>query len=171
MFSTLCNSPSKLWKSGKNLQRVSKIEVFINKYDGKGKNNPSRPINWKKIEKNNPTITLNILFFKKDNKKEISKNNSARDKQLIFLMVSEGEKMVLSCGKITICTLFSGKVLTNNCDFYCLNCLHSFGTKIKVKSHERICKSHDFCDIMSEQNKILKYIYFQKSIKIPFLFV
>ena len=29
-------------------------------------------------------------------------------------------------------------------DFYCLNCLHSFRTENKLKSHEKVCKNKDF---------------------------
>ena len=33
--------------------------------------------------------------------------------------------------------------------FYCLNCLHSFATKNKVESHEKVCKKKDSCEIAS----------------------
>ena len=44
-------------------------------------------------------------------------------------------------------------------DCYCWNCLHSFRTKNKLKSHEKICKSKDFCGIImpSEKDKILEF--------------
>ena len=29
-------------------------------------------------------------------------------------------------------------------DFYCLNFLHSFGTKDKLESHEKACENKDF---------------------------
>ena len=32
--------------------------------------------------------------------------------------------------------------------FYCLNCLHSFRTENKFKSHEIVCKNKDFCGIV-----------------------
>ena len=31
-------------------------------------------------------------------------------------------------------------------DFYCLDCLHSFRTENKLKSHEKVCKNKTFCD-------------------------
>ena len=65
-----------------NLERVSNIKPFINKYNWKGINYPSKIDDWKTLEKSNPTIALNILYVKE---KEIypayiSKHNSTREK-------------------------------------------------------------------------------------------
>ena len=35
----------------------------------------------------------------------------------------------------------------HNGDFYCLNCLHSYRKKSKLKKHEKICKNYDFCNL------------------------
>ena len=50
---------------GKNPERLRKIKPFINKYTWKGINFPSEKSDWKKIEKNNRTIALNVLYAKK----------------------------------------------------------------------------------------------------------
>ena len=44
-------------------------------------------------------------------------------------------------------------------DFYCLNCLHSFRTESKLKSHEKVCQNKDFCGIVMswEENNILEF--------------
>ena len=47
------------------MQRTTKIKPFINKYNWEEINLPSEKDNWKKIEKNNVTITLNILYAKR----------------------------------------------------------------------------------------------------------
>ena len=54
-------------------------------------------------------------------------------------------------------------------DFCCLNCLHSFRTENKLKSHEKAYKVKDFCiiEMPSEKNKILKPNQQTKSEKIP----
>ena len=56
-------------------------------------------------------------------------------------------------------------------DFYCLNCLHSFRTKNKLKSHAKICKNKDFCGIVmqSEKNDILEFNHYMRSGKIPYI--
>ena len=40
------------------------FKPFINKYDWKGKNYPSKIDDWKTFDKNNWTITFNILYIK-----------------------------------------------------------------------------------------------------------
>ena len=56
-------------------------------------------------------------------------------------------------------------------DFCCLNCLHLYRAKDKLKEHENVCKDHDYCyvKIRNENNKILKYNPGEKSIKDPFI--
>ena len=44
--------------------RVSYIKPFINKYNWKRINFPSKIDDWKKLEKSNPTMVLNILYTK-----------------------------------------------------------------------------------------------------------
>ena len=55
--------------------------------------------------------------------------------------------------------------------FYCLNCLHSYKTKDKLKKHGNVCKNHDYCyvEIPREDSKILKYNHGEKSMRTPFL--
>ena len=54
---------------------------------------------------------------------------------------------------------------------YCLNCFHPYTTEKKLKKHERICNDHYFCHLKmsDEDNKILKYIPEEKSLKAPFI--
>ena len=43
--------------------------------------------------------------------------------------------------------------------FYCLNCFHSYHTLNKLKKHERICNSHDYCCTdMPKENEKIKYL-------------
>ena len=75
-------------------EKVSNIKPFINKYNWEGINYPSLIDDWKKFEKNNLTISLNILYIKE---KEIlpgyiSKHNSTCEKQIILLIAPNKEK-------------------------------------------------------------------------------
>ena len=56
-------------------------------------NFPSEKDNWKKIEKNNATIAISVLHAKKEKiyPAYVSKHNSNREKQVIFLMISNEE--------------------------------------------------------------------------------
>ena len=44
-------------------------------------------------------------------------------------------------------------------DFYSLKCPHSFKTRNKVESHEKICNNKDFCGVVipSEDTDILEF--------------
>ena len=55
--------------------------------------------------------------------------------------------------------------------FCCLNCLHLYRAKDKLKEHENVCKDHDYCyvEIRNENNKILKDNPGEKSMKVPFI--
>ena len=50
----------------KDPQIVSNIKPFINDYNLEGISHPSKIEDWKRFEKNNLTIALNILYIKKD---------------------------------------------------------------------------------------------------------
>ena len=86
-----------------------------------------------------------------------SKYNLKRENQVILLMILM-VKMTLSCSK-KLPALFRGITSNNNRDFYCINCLHLYGTENKLKKHENISKHHDYCyvEMPNQDNKILKY--------------
>ena len=80
----------------KDPQRISKIKPFINQYDWKGINFPSHKEDWKKIESNNKSVALNILFVPYNAEKirfaYKSKHNSKRQNQVILLMIADSKK-------------------------------------------------------------------------------
>ena len=81
-------------KINKHSQRVSKIKPFTEQYNWKDIDFPSTSKDWKKFELNNE-IALDILYVPHNTKKiEIaykSKHNLTREKQVILLMISNGE--------------------------------------------------------------------------------
>ena len=50
-----------------------------------------------------------------------------------------------------------------------MNCLNSFKTENKLRSHEIVCKNKDFCGIPSEKDKILEFNQYMKPDKIPYI--
>ena len=52
-----------------------------------------------------------------------------------------------------------------------MNCVQSFRTENKLKSHEKVCKNKDFCEtVMSlEKEKILEFNQYMKSDKMQFI--
>ena len=67
--------------------------------------------------------------------------------------------------------LLRGIISKLKSDFYCLNCLHSFRTENKLKSHEKSYKNKDFCGIAmsSEKDNILEFNQYMKSDKMPYI--
>ena len=61
----------------KDPQKITKIKLFIKKYNWEGINFPSEKDDWKKIQKSNRTIVLNVFYPKKSTYATyVSKHNS-----------------------------------------------------------------------------------------------
>ena len=165
MLSIPCNSHVKLWRNKKDLQRITRIKSFINKYNWKGINFPSEKDDWKKLEKNNVTIALTVLYATKEKiyPAYVSKYNSNCEKQVNFLMISKGEKQrkvksegceikpkgceaksegqrwhYLAVKKLS--ALLRRITSKHHGSFYCLNCLYYFGTEKKLDHIKKYVK-------------------------------
>ena len=77
--------------------------------------------------------------------------------------------MALSSSK-NISGLLRRITSNHNGDFYCLNCLHPYTTGKKLRKHKRKCNDHGFWHLKlpDEDNRILKYISGETSLKVPF---
>ena len=147
------------------LQRISKIKPFVNKYNWKGVNYPSKIYDCKKCKKSKPQIDL---MFKKI--EYISclhyeiKHNSWKPNDTLNFSNREGWHY-LAVKELS--DLFRGLFSKNNDDFYCLKYLHSFRTKSRLESHEKVCENTDFCGVVisSEDTRILQFSQYWKSDK------
>ena len=154
-------------------EKISKIRPFIDQYNWKDIYFPPTNKDWKKFELNNK-VALNILYIPHNTKKiqlaYRSKYNLIYDRQIILLMISDGEKWHYLVVK-NLSGLFKGIVSNHYGDFYCLNCFHYYRTKIKLEAHKKICESHDYChvEMRSKDNNIIKYNHGEKSMKLAFL--
>ena len=76
-------------------ERISKIKPFINQYHWKDIDFPLTNKDWKKFELNNEVV-LNILYIPHNTRKiqgvYKSKNNLTCEKQVILLLITNGEK-------------------------------------------------------------------------------
>ena len=160
-------------KINDNPERISKIKPFIEKYNWKDIYFPSTSKDWRKFELNNE-VALYILYVLHGTKKiEIaykSKHDLTREKQVILLMISNGENWHYLIVK-NLSRLLRGITSNHDGDFYCLNCFHSYRTKNKLDAHKKICENHDYCHIEmpTKDNNIIKYNQGEKSIKLPFI--
>ena len=158
----------------KDPPKMSKIKPFTDHYNWKETDFPSHSKDCKTFEQNNKTIGLNILFVPHNTEKirltYKPKHNFKRENQIILLMITDGKKWHYLTVKILSALL--KRVSSNHIgDFYCLNCFHLYRTKNKLKKHERVSNDHDYCyaGMPDKGNKILKYIYGEKSLKAPFM--
>ena len=104
-------------------ERISKIKPFINQYSWKDIDFPPTSKDWKNFEFNNE-VALNILYGPYNTRKiqvaYKSKNNLTCDKQVILLMITNGEKWHYLTVK-NLSGLLRGITSTHKEDFYCLN--------------------------------------------------
>ena len=113
----------------KDPQRITKIMAFIDQYNLKEIDFPSNKNDWKKFELINKSVALEILYVP-DNTEKIrraykSKYNLEREKQVILLLISDGEKWHYLAAK-KLSALLWGITSKHEGDFCCLNCFYSF---------------------------------------------
>ena len=154
-------------------ERTKIIEAFIDQYNWDEINFPSDQKDWKEFESNNKSIALNVLYVPHNTKKirhaYKSKYNLKRKNQVILLMITDGTKWHYLAVK-TLSGLLRGITGNNRGDFYCLNCLHSYTTKNRLKKHQKICENHEYCKLeMAKKGSVLKNISGEKSIMTPFV--
>ena len=132
-------------------ERMSKIKPFIEQY------------NWKEIDfpsTSKDSIYLifcaYLIILKKY--KLLINQNIIREKQVILLMITDGENWHYLVVK-NVPGLLKGITSNHKEDFYCLNCFHSYRTKHKLEEHKKICENHDYChvEMPTKDNNIIKY--------------
>ena len=75
-----------------------------------------------------------------------SKHNLTREKQVVLLMITDGEKWhYLAVTRLS--GLLRGVTSNNNGDFDCLNCFCSYRTKNKLDLHKKVCENRDYCQV------------------------
>ena len=99
-----------------------------------------------------------------------SKHNLTREKQVILLMISNGENWHYHVIE-NLPGLLRGITSNHKEGFYCLNCFHSYRTKNKLEAHKKICENNEYChvEMPTKDNNIVKYNQGEKSIKLPFI--
>ena len=131
-------------KIDKNHQRTSKIRPFIDQYNWKDIDYPATSKDWKKFEQNNELIAINILCVPHNTRKihiaYKSRHNLTREKQVILLMITDGEKWHCLIVK-NLTGLLRGVTSNHNGDFYCLNCFHLYSTKARLEAHKKYAKT------------------------------
>ena len=123
-------------KINRDPQRISKIKPFIEQYNWNGIEFPATSKDWKKFERNNESIALNVLYVPYKTKKISlaykSKHNLNLEEKVILLMISNGGKWHYTT-VTRLSGLLKGVTSNHNDDFHCLNCFHAFRTKNRLE--------------------------------------
>ena len=94
MFSIFCTIALNYQKVKNNPETVSKIRPFINNLDWNNINFPPQEQDYKTFEINNKSIALNILQINEQKISQCYKSefNKTREKQVILLIITAGQK-------------------------------------------------------------------------------
>ena len=159
----------------RNPERISKLKPFIDNYNWNSIDFLAGHKDSYAFEKNNKDIAINILYVpcktKEIRQACISKHNKTRNIHANLLLITDGTGNWHYLVIKSISGLLRGVTSKHYDDFYCLNCFQSYTTEKKLRKHEKVCKKHDFCNLKmpDEDNKILKYVSGEKSLKVPFV--
>ena len=129
------------------------MKPFIVKYSWEKINCPSQNDDYKKIEKNNLTISLSVFYTKKEkNTPCLHFEASFKAGKQVILIIPNGEEFYYIAVKKL-------PVLSRKITFLLSKLPSSFRTKYKLDSHKNVCKNKDFCDVImsSEETKILDF--------------
>ena len=155
-------------------EEIYNITPYIKQYEWNDIDFPSHKKDWNKFKKNNNTVALNVLFFPYNTKQitpaYVSRDNSDRENQVIFLMITDVKKWHYTFVK-RLSALLKRITSKHDGDFYCINCFYSFTAKNAFKKHENVCKVHDYCyvEMLDKDNNILKYNSGEKYVSVPFI--
>ena len=118
-----------------NPERISKIRPFINNLDWDDINFPPPEQDYKTLEMNNKSIALSVLHTQSDGKISHlyrSEFNKTREKQVILLMITDGQKQHYLAVKRLNALL---KEKTGHSGDYCLDCFKLFRNKSSFQKH------------------------------------
>ena len=125
-------------------ERISSIKSLIDQYNWKEIDLSSRSKDWKKFESNKKPIVLNILHAPHNTEKMRhaykSKYNLKRENQVIFLVITDGEKWHYLAVK-SLSALLRGITGNNNGYFYCFIVFAHILQKIGLKSIKTYAKT------------------------------
>ena len=160
----------------KDRQRISRLRPYENQYNWEGLDFPVSIKKIDRFEKNNPEISVNVLFNnKKNQKKNIyttcrSRRNGKCKKQVNLLMIVDGEKRHYTAIKNITRVLSKLNRKTQDAYHCCVNCLNGFRTESARDKRHEYCSSnsHVKVNMPNEKKKWLKFHDGQYQFKIPF---
>ena len=158
---------------GRDLDRIpKKLLDYTEKLDWNGIDFPASASDYKKFEKLNEDIALNVFFFlfnEEDNKNDIetinveqeyiSNYNFTRKIHIALLQISDGKKWYFLALKSeqdnngflrptkSFSRLMASIPSRNHERHYCFGCFHSFRCEATLEKHTELCRDNDACKI------------------------
>ena len=177
-------------EKGNHLDRISsKLLEYTYKLDWNGIDFSAPTPDYKRFEKHNEVIALNIVHVPNEENIDvrpeyISKFNFTSKKQVVLLKISHSEKWQFpaskseqeessDCMKATKSFSRLMRDISSNSheNYYCYGCFHSFRCKSTLEKHTQLYKNHDFCKIKlpEEDKKIKEHKYGSKALRMNYV--
>ena len=182
----ILNNPS--IESKKDLDRISKLKKYDNKYDFLGVEYPMKIDYIKKFEVKN-SVSINVFHYETNDKKEctiyplrVSKNNSNDCIDLLYVTgeetneEGEEEKNCKNTHYAYIKDL--SKLLSkqgsnhNGKKYYCRNCLHGFNNNVALDNHKSMgCVNQEACKAVlpKAEDALMKFKNYKYMDKHPYV--
>ena len=107
---------------GKHSERIKKNKPFVNKYNWHEKKFSLKKDDWKKIQKNNVIIALNVLYAKKEKNVTCLCFKTWLDSWKTNYSFNDSKWRRMA----NLSALLRKITSKQHNDFHCLNCLHSW---------------------------------------------
>jgi len=130
-----------------------------------------------KFEDQNPTISVNVLYFEHETKDftvEYKSPHLGRKHQVNFLLLGEENSAKRHYVRITnLSKLVAHRTKHEGATHVCISCLHPFTSKAALDNHTPYCSRYDPQQIRypNENNSTLQFHSRDKQHKVPFLLV
>ena len=124
-----------------------------------------------KFEKQNPTISITLLGYKRKSVYLLRNSDNEDRKHNIILMLIEENGVQHYCLINALSRLLSSQVSKHNGKHhFCLRCLNPFPSKEALNKHQEYCEKHQTVKIkMPEEGTIIKFINYDRGEKVPFV--
>ena len=157
----------------KDSQRIDKeLKEKENTLNMEGIEYPVSLKDLNKFEKQNPTISITVLWYKGKSVYPLRNSDNMDREHKIVLMLIEKDGVQHYCLVKNVSRLLSSQVSKHNGKkYFCLRCLNPFWCEQSLNKHVEYCGNHEAVKIeMPKKGTILKFENYYKGEKAPIIF-
>ena len=155
----------------KNSERIDKeLKAKENTLNMEGIEYPVSLKDIDKFEKQNPSISITVLYDKKSVNVLRNSNNTNREHNVNLLLI-RGEGVNHYCLVKNLSRLLSSQVSKHRGKkYFCERCLNPFNNQKALDKHKEYCSNHEAVKIiMPEKGTMLKFKSYHRGEKVPFV--